>query len=203
MEPPGKQRLIVGLGNPGPKYEMTRHNLGYLVVKAFAHSEGLTFKEQRQFIAYTSKGCSGGVAIHLLLPVTYMNESGRAVRLYMDYYKLKPRELIVVSDDVALPYGEMRLRALGSAGGHNGLKSVQAYIGTQEYTRLRMGIGQNQQIGPTLADYVLDPFASHEMERLGDFIAKGVTVLKRLMTEDIAQVMNAVNANKGIGENTA
>lgn len=183
---------IVGLGNPGKKYELNRHNMGFLVIQAFAKQEGWHFKEDKQLFVSATKGRVQETTVHLVMPMTYMNESGRAVRHYLDFFKLTPDELIVVSDDVMLPYGEMRLRSKGSAGGHNGLKSIQAHIGTSEYARLRMGIGLGEQ-AVTLADHVLDNFTKEEMASLPDFIQRGLTVLNSLISESFTHVMNTVN----------
>lgn len=186
------QFLIVGLGNPGREYALTRHNMGYLVVQSLAHAQGWVFKEESSFHAMVAKGRINHTLLHLLLPLTYMNESGRAVRRYIDFYKLEPRHLIVVTDDTAIAYGQMRVRSSGSAGGHNGLKSIQAHLHTQDYVRLRMGIGQENQCR-TLADYVLDTFTSEERQALPDFIERGVGIVKRLISEPISSVMNSVN----------
>lgn len=187
-----KQRLIIGLGNPGKEYELTRHNLGYLVVQGIAHVNRWEFREQKTFQAIAAKGQIGDQTVHLLLPTTYMNLSGQAARRYMDYYKISPDEVLVITDDVDLQFGELRLKTSGSAGGHNGLKSIESCIGTQNYARLRMGIGQKQPNG-TLADYVLGTFTKEEFGELTAFIQRGVNVVMRLMNESIAQVMNAVN----------
>lgn len=190
-----RQYVIIGLGNPGKKYALTRHNLGYLVVQAFAEEQGWGFKEEARYQAHVAKGKVDGATIHLLLSTTYMNESGRAVRPYLDFYRLGPRNLRVVSDDVALGFGEMRVRNVGSAGGHNGLKSIEAYLQTQHYVRLRMGIGRGgeEKVSDSLADYVLDTFTAEEMTQLPTFVKSGVTVLKRLVSEEVSVVMNVVN----------
>ena len=146
--------LIVGLGNPGPQYEMTRHNLGYLVVQAFARQLGWSLKEDRRFNAKVAKGVAGDHALHLLLPLTYMNLSGNALRRYLDYFKIALGHFIIITDDIALPFSQMRLRSMGSAGGHNGLKSIEACLGTSHYKRLRMGIGHPGE--KMLANYVLE-----------------------------------------------
>jgi PTH1 family peptidyl-tRNA hydrolase len=187
-----RQHLIIGLGNPGKEYELTRHNLGFLVVQGVAHVNKWEFKEQRTFQALAAKGQIGDQTVHLLLPTTYMNLSGQAARKYMDYYKIGPEAVLVVADDVDLPFGELRVKASGSAGGHNGLKSIESCLGTQNYARLRMGIGQKQPNG-TLADYVLGNFTKEEFGALPNVIQQGVNVVMRLMNESIAQVMNAVN----------
>lgn len=202
-----KHTLIVGLGNPGRQYEFTRHNMGFLVVQALAQSYGWQFKEDKQFRALIAKGKVGNATVHLLLPLTYMNESGLAVRRYLDFYKLTADDVIVVTDDIALLYGEMRVRAVGSAGGHNGLKSIQTHLNSSHYLRLRMGIDHQkpeqkpegqmdfQQRG-SLADYVLDKFSLDEITTLPSFVESGVKVLKRLISEDVAAVMNTVNTKQ-------
>lgn len=183
--------LFVGLGNPGPQYALTRHNMGYLVVQAFAERLGWVFKEDKRFNARVAKGMSENKTVHLVLPLTYMNLSGTAVRRYVDYFKLSLDRLVVVTDDIALPFGQLRLRTLGSAGGHNGLKSVEAHLGTTHYTRLRMGIGHPGQ--KVLVDYVLDLFSHSEQEELPIVIDRGVEILQRLLRESASHVMNTVN----------
>lgn len=147
--------IFVGLGNPGPLYEMTRHNMGFLVVRAFAQRQGWIFKEDKRFKALIVRGFIDGILVHLLLPTTYMNLSGMAVRRYLDFFKLAHDRLVVVTDDIALSFGRLRVKTMGSAGGHNGLKSVEAYLGTSRYIRLKMGIGHPGE--KVLSDYVLDP----------------------------------------------
>ncbi len=188
-----KHYVFVGLGNPGKKYELTRHNLGFLVIQAFANNNEWRFKEEKQFQALVSKGQIAETTIHLLLPLTYMNESGRAVRSYLDFYKLTTKQLLIIADDVALPFGEMRLRKEGSPGGHNGLKSIEACLSTRYYARLRMGIGPSSPRRP-LADHVLDSFTAEEFKVLPEFVAKATTVLNTLVHEKIENVMNRVNA---------
>jgi peptidyl-tRNA hydrolase, PTH1 family len=183
--------FFVGLGNPGLKYAMTRHNIGFMVLKEWGSSLKWDFREKSQFNAWVAKGECQGKTIHLLMPTTYMNNSGQAVRRYMDYANLVPHDLVVVVDDIALPFGELRLRSMGSAGGHNGLKSIEAHLGTRNYARLRMGIGHN---GPDdLADYVLDSFDTDEKKALPGFISKGMEALRLLVDDNITQVMNKIN----------
>lgn len=189
-----KKVVIVGLGNPGREYALTRHNLGYLVVQAFAHIQGWLFKDESAFHASVAKGRFDSESVHLLLPLTFMNESGLAVRRYLDFYKLGAESVIIVVDDVDLEYGSLRVRNTGGAGGHNGLKSVQAHLGTQDYVRVRMGIGQKKQ--GTLADYVLDTFSLEEKLELAAFAEKGVGIVKRLMKEEISAVMSSVNTKQ-------
>lgn len=191
-----KHCVIVGLGNPGQKYEMTRHNIGYIVAKALVKALGLSLKEEKRFQALVAKGNYQGKTLHILLPLTFMNESGRAVGSYLNYYKLSHKDLVVVSDDVELPFGRLRLRTKGGTGGHNGLKSIEAHLGTREYLRLKMGIGKELK-SATLADYVLDLFKPEEFDKLEGFIANAVDVVKNLMSESTATVMNRVNGIVG------
>lgn len=183
--------LFVGLGNPGPQYEMTRHNMGYLVIRAFAHRLGWSLREDRRFNVQVVKGVLDNHTIHLLLPLTYMNLSGNAVRQYVDYFKIPLHHLVVVTDDIALPFGQLRLRNMGSAGGHNGLKSIEASLGTSHYKRLRMGIGHPGEA--MLANYVLEAFSHQERQELKTFIDRGVEVLERLLKESFINVMTSVN----------
>lgn len=189
--------IIVGLGNPGKRYEVTRHNMGYLVVQALAHRHGWTFKEEKRFEAQVAKGRHGELTLYLVLPTTYMNESGRAVRRLLDYYKLSPDRVLVVSDDIDLPFGEMRLREMGSAGGHNGLKSVQKHLGTTYYPRLRMGIGKSEG-REVLTDYVLDPFSKVEGDQLPNILDKASSVVEKVWEEELTRVMTSVNTRKKV-----
>lgn len=143
--------------------------------------------------AFTGRSNLFGQDLHLIRPMTYMNESGHAIRSYMDYYKLSPQDVAVVVDDADLPFGELRLRSQGSAGGHNGLKSVENHLGTQNYTRLKLGIGRDKEYGVSLRDYVLDPFSKQEAETLPEFLSRGIQALELLMKEPVSNVMNKVN----------
>jgi len=192
-------RVIAGLGNPGKKYARTRHNLGFMVVEELAKKHGISFKEENEFGAKVAKGAIGEQPIHLLMPTTYMNESGRAIRRCLDFYKVTPAELLVVADDVAIPYGELRLRQMGSSGGHNGLKNIELHLSTQQYPRLRMGIGRQLGEGQPLADYVLGNFTPEELDSLTDFVQRGVDILERLTRETITHVMNTSNTRKAVG----
>lgn len=191
-EAPDKNIVLVGLGNPGKKYELTRHNIGALLIKTFAQTYGWNLKQEGRFEAEVASGQIGEWKVHILLPTTYMNESGRAVRRYMDFYRLTPQNIVAVADDVELPFTMIRLRPSGSAGGHNGLKSVEKYIGTQEYLRLRMGVGEKRQT-EELADHVLGRFSSQEIADLPEFIDRGAHTLLRLLKEDVHTIMNDVN----------
>lgn len=162
--------LLVGLGNPGPSFDGTPHNIGFHLVSSFASSaQQPKFKYMRQVEADVTTLCLHGVTVHVLKPNTFMNLSGRSVRLALNYWKLPPEALLVVTDDVALEVGRVRLRGKGSTGGHNGLKSIQAALnGSQEYARLRIGVG-----GPTggaqyLKGFVLKKFNRADLRLLQD-----------------------------------
>ena len=174
--------LIVGLGNPGKKYENTRHNFGFMIVRAFAEKRGWTFKKDRDLKGEVTSGSEGDVKIFLLLPTTYMNLSGQAVRKVIDFYKINPANLIVVSDDVALDFASFRFRDKGSAGGHNGLKDIESHLGTQEYQRLRIGIGDREH--GLLEDYVLSAFNAEEQKLLPDVIEQGVEFLNKWLMKE-------------------
>lgn len=184
--------VFIGLGNPGKIYAKTRHNLGFLVVEELAHSLNLALKDEKRFNARVAKVGFGEKNIHLILPMTFMNVSGLAVRQYLDFYKFQASQIVVVCDDIALDFGQIRLRTKGSAGGHNGLKSIIAHLGTEEFVRLRMGIGDYRDKEP-LSDYVLSSFTAEELSVLSEFIKRGALVLRDLMTDTATQVMSRVN----------
>ncbi len=189
--------IVVGLGNPGAKYRYTRHNIGFLTVEALAAKANLSFKEEKRFEALAVKGRWRNTTLHLMMPLTYMNGSGHAVRRYLDYYQLPISQLLIVTDDVAFPFGEIRLKSQGSAGGHNGLKSIESYLGTQEYKRMRMGVGAppkaTEGLAMTLADYVLQPFSMPERESLEAFVTRGASLVERMLNEPFVRVMNEIN----------
>lgn len=170
---------------------MTRHNMGYLVVREFAHSLGWILKEDHHFCALIVKGIIRNQAIHLILPLTYMNLSGNAVRNYMNYFKIPSARLVVVTDDIALTFGQLRLKKKGSSGGHKGLENIAECLGTTDYPRLRMGIGHPGE--KMLAHYVLETFSLQEQQELPNFIERGVEVLQRLLKDDFSHVMTSVN----------
>lgn len=178
--------LIVGLGNPGSRYEKTRHNFGFMVVEAFAKKQGWTFSRGWRLQGRVAHGTFNEVKIHLLLPMTYMNLSGTSVRKSMAYYKVALQELVVVTDDVYLKLGDMRLKSKGSAGGHNGLKNIEEQLGSQEYTRLRMGVGSQEEpfIG-SLENYVLAEFDAEEQKGLSQIIERGVAVLEYCISQGV------------------
>lgn len=187
-----KSYLIVGLGNPGKDYDNTRHNVGFQIVKALASKYCISFRPSLIRV----KGSIGEGEIkdrkaRLLLPLTYMNESGLAVRKGIDYYKIPFDQLIVVTDDVDLPFGSLRIRVKGSCGGHNGLRSVEAHLGTQEYTRLRVGVGGRR--GSELADYVLGRFTSEEQRALPEIVDRAINALELWISDGVELAMQEAN----------
>ena len=181
--------LIVGLGNPGDEYAQTRHNTGYMVLDAFAKASNIVFEDKRYgFVAETSLK---GRKVVLLKPTTYMTLSGNAVRYWLNKENIDQHRLLVVSDDVALPIGQFRLKANGSNGGHNGLGHIQQLIG-QDYPRLRMGIGNDYPQGGQI-DYVLGRFTSEEQDVLQLSIDRAVEIIKSFVLAGIDITMNQFN----------
>jgi peptidyl-tRNA hydrolase, PTH1 family len=182
--------LIVGLGNPGAQYEKTRHNLGFLVVEALAKKQGLIFKKGWRLNSRVASGVIGENKVTLLMPSTYMNLSGTAVGKAVRYYKIALTHVIIVVDEAYLKLGTLRIRAQGSAGGHNGLKSIEACLGTQEYPRLRMGVGPQEGTLPngltqSLEEYVLAHFTADEEKLLPQVVEKGVQVIEHWLSHGV------------------
>src|ERR1700722_6412019 len=192
--------LIVGLGNPGSKYEKTRHNLGFMVVEALAKKHRLSFKRGWRFSGRVASGGIDGQKVHLLMPTTYMNLSGTAIARAMHIYKVAPPHLVVVVDDVYVEFGAMRFRAEGGTGGHNGLKSIQTCLGTQAYSRLRMGIGQKnvenlpQGLEGQLEEYVLANFTPSELQVLPQFLESGALVVEAWISRGVEGANSQTNA---------
>jgi peptidyl-tRNA hydrolase, PTH1 family len=190
-------KAIFGLGNPGPRYKGTRHNVGFEVVDQLARRLGLLEFDAWYGKADYVKGSSGGESIVLAKPLTFMNDSGQAVGELARFYKIDISDLLIVVDEVHLPLGKLRARARGSAGGHNGLKSVIAHLGDQ-FPRLRLGVGRGPE-GPggnaqrDLADHVLSRFEADERDEVARMIARAADAAETFVTEGIAGVMNQYN----------
>ena len=181
--------LIVGLGNPGDEYALTRHNTGFMVLDAFAKASNAVFSDRRYgFVAETSLR---GRKVFLLKPTTYMNLSGNAVRYWLNHENIDQQRLLVVSDDVALPLGAFRLKANGSNGGHNGLGHIQQLIG-QQYARLRMGIGADYRQGGQI-DWVLGQYSQEEIDLLQPSIDTAVKMIESFVLAGIDITMNQFN----------
>ncbi len=181
--------LICGLGNPGDEYAGTRHNTGFMVLDAFAKASNICFEDKRYgFVAETSLK---GRKVFLLKPTTFMNLSGNAVRYWLNKENIDQRRLLVVSDDVALPLGDFRLKANGSNGGHNGLGHIIQLIG-QDFARLRVGIGNDYPRGGQI-DWVLGHYSAQDMETLQPTIDTAVDIIKSFVLQGIDNTMNQFN----------
>ena len=183
-------KLIVGLGNPGQKYAGTRHNIGFEVVDYLAAAPGCTpFREK--FEAFVAELKEGGESVLLVKPLTFMNLSGRAVRAVIDFYKLPIDQMLVICDDFNLPLGKLRIRTKGSHGGQNGLRNIQDQLGTNEYARLRIGVGQP---GPGEAvDHVLSKFKPGERKAVEDAIAQAAQAALTWIRHGTEAAMNRFN----------
>ena len=186
-------KLIVGLGNPGKEYRETRHNVGFKVADEIAKRHGLTLAMAPSQVpdAFIAKKF-GADPLLIAKPLTFMNNSGDAVAALARYYDIATGDLLVVVDEVALPFGRLRARARGSAGGHNGLKSVIARLGTTEFPRLRLGVGRGDA-RRDLADHVLSKFEADEQSALEEFIARAADAAEMFAVDGIEKVMNTYN----------
>lgn len=182
--------LIAGLGNIGPEYENTRHNIGFDVVAAFVAKHGGTLKQDR--LAYVAEVKWKGRTFVCICPTTFMNLSGRAVKYWMDKEKIAIENTLTVFDDLALPLNQLRLRPGGSDAGHNGLKSIQEALGTSDYPKLRFGIG-NQYPKGRQVDFVLGKWTGEEKGLVQLKIEKAVSVIEQFATVGIAAAMNGIN----------
>lgn len=185
--------LIVGLGNIGPEYENTRHNIGFKILDALAKASNVVFSDKRYgFIAETR---IKNKSLVLLKPSTFMNLSGNAVRYWLQKENIPLKNLLVVVDDLALPFNTLRLKAHGSDAGHNGLNHIQSILGTQNYARLRFGIGSNFPRGSQV-NYVMSPFEPHEEEQLPATIEEAVEIIKSFCLAGVNITMNQFNKRK-------
>lgn len=187
-------QLIVGLGNPEPKYDRTRHNIGFVAVDRLANLWGTPpWKEQRKFQGlFTEVSSSKGESIKLLKPLTYMNLSGQSIRAVMDWYKLPPESVLVIYDEMDLPLGKIRLRLSGSAGGHNGMKSAIAHLGTDKFPRLRIGIGKANGEKDTVS-HVLGKFAPQEATLLDSVLQLVTDAVEVSLKDGLEKAMNIYN----------
>lgn len=183
--------LIVGLGNPGDEYRDTRHNVGFRVVDELARRHNLSFKRTR-WRAQGANGAVRGEPVMLLKPQTYMNESGYSVRGAAAFHKVPPADVLVVHDDIDLPLGRLRFRENGSAGGNNGIKSVINHLRTQEFPRLKLGVGRPRQFEHA-ADHVLSPFRGDEIPAIADAINRAADAVECFLLEGRATAMNRYN----------
>lgn len=184
--------IIAGLGNPKKEYDNTRHNIGFALIDALADKYGISVMDIKNK-ALTGKGIINGHKVILAKPLTFMNLSGESIRPLTDYYKIDvPAELIVISDDISLPPGQIRIRKRGSAGGHNGLKNIIGQLGSEEFQRIRIGVGEKPK-GYDLADYVLGHFSKEEQPLMKEGIDKAVEALEMMLEGDVERAMNEFN----------
>ncbi len=184
--------LAVFLGNPGPRYEMTRHNAGFLAAEAMAKDKGLAINKAR-FRALTAVTEIGGEKVMLMKPQTYMNLSGEAAAQAAKFYKIPPERVIVVSDEIALPIGKLRVRAKGSAGGHNGLKSIIACLGSDQFPRVRIGVGAPPHPDYDMADWVLSAFQNQDAEDILKSAARAAQAVECYIQNGAERTMNLFN----------
>ena len=184
--------LVVCLGNPGEKYENTRHNVGFLVADELAERQRLPIQKLK-FKALTNTLTISGEKVLVMKPVTYMNLSGEAVRPAADFYKIPPERVVVVSDDVSLAVGRLRVRRGGSAGGHNGLKSIIAHLGTDQFPRVRVGVGEKPHPDYDLADWVLGRFQGEDKKAMDQAVKRAADAVECLIGQGVDKAMNKFN----------
>lgn len=188
---PFRMKLLVGLGNPGSRYETTRHNAGWMALDRLAHDRGLTFRTERRFRGdAVEMELAGTGRVLLLKPLTFMNLSGEAVLAATSFYKIEPADVLVITDDYALPLGMIRVRARGSAGGHNGLKSISANLGTTEFPRVRIGVGSPID---SAIDHVLGTFQKDEWPIVHDMTVLAADAAILALTDGVQAAMNRYN----------
>ena len=186
--------IIAGLGNPTKEYDNTRHNIGFAAIDALADKYGISVSDMKNK-ALMGKGVINGNKVMLLKPLTYMNLSGNAVRYWVAKLKLPLENLIVICDDLNLPFGTLRMRKKGSDGGHNGLKNIQELIGTQEYPRIRIGIGNNFQKGGQV-NFVIGEMSDEEKNAMPEICDQVINGVKDFTTIGIDRAMNSFNTAK-------
>ena len=186
-------QLIVGLGNPEPQYDRTRHNIGFDAIDALAKTWQISLKENRRYKGLFAEGLTPyGNKIRLLKPLTYMNRSGQAVRAVVDWYKIEPRSILVIYDDMDLPIGRLRMRLSGSAGGHNGMKSIISHLGNQDFPRLRIGIGKSDGKKETIS-HVLGKFSPQETKAIEEVLYVSVKAVELSLKEGVEKSMSRYN----------
>lgn len=191
-------KIIIGLGNPTAQYTGTRHNIGFDAVTALADKYRISVNEKRHK-ALCGKGIIAGEKVLLVKPQTYMNLSGESVREVLDFYKAEDSDILVLCDDINLDPGQLRIREKGSAGGHNGLKNIILHLGTEEFVRVRIGVGE-KPAGRDLADYVLGHFSAETEPLMREALSNAVAACELFIEGDIQKAMNQYNKKKNVGE---
>lgn len=188
----GVSWLLVCLGNPGDKYENTRHNVGFMVADEVAERQKKPI-QRLKFKALTNILTISGEKVLVMKPITYMNLSGEAVRQAADFYKVPPDHVLVVSDDTALPVGRLRIRVKGSAGGHNGLKNIIQHLGTDQFPRLRVGVGEKPHPDYDMADWVLGKFVGEDKKAIETAVKRAADAIECILAEGIDRGMGKFN----------
>lgn len=186
--------LIVGLGNPGREYANTRHNIGFRAIDQLSQQYSIPLNQKKHKAIYGS-GYIEGLKVILAQPQTYMNLSGESVRELVDFYKIEPEDVIVIFDDISLPVGQLRLRKKGSAGGHNGIKNIIAHLGSQDFPRIKIGVGE-KPAGWDLKDHVLGAFSKEDEPLVKESIENAADACKIMLTDGIESAMNIYNQKK-------
>ncbi len=197
---PDELKLLVGLGNPGSEYDKTRHNVGFMVLEEIARKNNCSFRESKKLFGRTCEYGKGQKKTRLLMPNTYMNESGKSVRSAKDWFDFKNNELIVLVDDMDLPLGKIRVRSKGSSGGHNGLKSIINHLGTAEFKRLKIGIGppsndQKERKSKTVS-HVLGKFSKEEFVILNFIIEEIISCIESISSNNWEKITTRLNSYK-------
>ncbi len=184
-------KLIIGLGNIGEKYVFTRHNVGFMVLDRLAARENFSFREEKKLKSFVAKVRLWGDEFMLVKPTTYMNLSGEALRAVMDYYKIKPEDVLVIYDDLSLELGKTRFRSSGSDGGHNGIKSIIQHLGSNKFVRLKVGIGPQPPI--PAENFVLQNFSQEQLAVLKSVLDKALDAAQCYFSEGLDKAQNRFN----------
>lgn len=184
--------LVVGLGNPGPKYEWTRHNMGFLAIDELAQRQSIPVQKLK-FKALTNSAVIGGQSVLLMKPTTYMNLSGEAVGEAARFYKIPPERVLILSDDVSLPQGKLRVRRSGSAGGHNGLKNIISHLGTDAFPRIKIGVGQKPHPDADMVNWVLGSFTGEDKKIMEEAISRAADCVELLLAKGVDEAMAKFN----------
>jgi PTH1 family peptidyl-tRNA hydrolase len=188
----GVDWLLVGLGNPGDQYENTRHNVGFMVIDELADRANVPVQKLK-YRALTNTATVGGQKVLIMKPITYMNLSGEAVRQAVDFYKVPADHVLVISDDTALAVGRLRIRKGGSAGGHNGLKNIIQQLGTDQFPRVRLGVGEKPHPDYDLADWVLGRFQGEDKKAIDAAVKKAADAIECILSQGLDKGMNRFN----------
>ena len=184
--------IIVGLGNPGPAYTNTRHNVGFVAIDRLAEKLGVKI-DRVKYSAYTATAAIGGKTVLLMKPTTFMNLSGQAVRQAARFYAIEPEKVLVIFDDVSLAPGRIRVRADGSAGGHNGIKSIISELGSQAFPRVKIGVGERPHPDYDLADWVLGKFSSEDRKKIDTAVENACGAVETLIEKGVTEAANRYN----------